>query len=109
MEGKESKFENYVRAKNRVETIKNFYAHIVFFIIAIVLLFLFGGKIMDFVISKGITDEEFLRWVKLNIILIPIIWAIVLVFSGIYILKLKSGFLKNWEERQIQKYLKENE
>ena len=109
MKANTSEFEKYVKAKNRADNIKSFYAHIVFFVSINVLLFVFRGAIIDFFVSKGLTDDGFLNWLELNIIMVPIIWSVVLVFVGIYLLKLKPGFFKNWESRQIEKYMNKDE
>jgi hypothetical protein len=99
--------EKYIRAKKRVEHLKNFYAHVFVYVVMCLLLFLFGGKIVDFFLDKGVTDQGFLTWVEWNIVFIPIIWGVVLLVIGIYHFKLKTGFLKNWEARQMRKYMEE--
>lgn len=98
-------FEKYVRARNRIGNIKSFYAHIVFFVVTSLALLLFKKTIINFFVEKGVTDAGFLNWLEVNIVVIPIIWAVVLVFIGIYLLKIKPGFLKEWEKRQIEKYM----
>ncbi|WP_424364259.1 2TM domain-containing protein [Maribacter sp.] len=107
METKRNEFEKYEKAKNRIENIKRLYAHVVLFFIATILLFVFKGRLIDFLVSKGITDEGFLHWVALNTILLPVIWAIVLIFVGIYLLRYKPGFIKNWENRKLNEFLDE--
>ncbi|NNG08931.1 MAG: Pr2TM family membrane protein, partial [Arenibacter sp.] len=34
-------------------------------------------------------------------------WGIVLLVTGLYFLKLKPRFFRDWEDRQIKKYMKE--
>lgn len=99
--------ENYIRAKRRVENLKNFYAHIGVYVVINVLLFSFKLNIMDFFIDQGVRDQGFLNWMEWNIIFIPIIWGIILLVIGIYYFKLKPEFYRNWEERQIRKYMEE--
>ena len=100
-------YENYVRAKKRVDNIKNFYAHLVIYLLMNILLFAFKGSILNFIKSKGVVDQGFLNWVEWNLIFIPILWGIVLAVTGLYFLKLKPRFFREWEERQIKKYMKE--
>ena len=102
-----NEFEKYKRAKKRIENIKRLYAHVVLFFIATILLLAFKGRILNFLVSKGITDKGFLHWAELNIVLIPVIWAIVLIFAGIYLLRFKPGFIKNWEIRKVKEFLEE--
>lgn len=107
MGNKEEGFEKYLRAKNRVDSIKAFYAHVIIFIVGTVVIFVFKDRMVDMVASQGAIDPGFLYWMEWNIVAIPILWGLVLLFFGIYIFKLKPGFLKNWEKRKIEKYLKE--
>lgn len=102
-----NEFEKYKRAKKRIENIKRFYAHVVLFFMATILLLAFKGRIINFLVSKGITDEGFLHWVALNTVLLPVIWGIVLVFVGINLFRFKPGFIKNWENRKLKEYLEE--
>lgn len=109
METNTNEFEKYINAKKRVDNIKSFYTHIVFFVLANIVIYTFKETMIDFFVSKGFTDNGFLNWLELNSTLVPIIWGVILVFSGIYLLKLKPGFFKNWEKRQIVKYMNEEE
>ncbi|MCK0190142.1 2TM domain-containing protein [Arenibacter sp. F20364] len=99
--------EKYIRAKKRVDNLKNFYAHIVIYVIMSLLLFLFKGRIIDFFVGKGVRDEGFLTWMDWNFVFIPIIWGVVLLVIGIYHFRFKSGFIKKWEARQLRKYMEE--
>jgi peptidoglycan biosynthesis protein MviN/MurJ (putative lipid II flippase) len=100
-------FEKYSRAKKRIENIKRLYAHVVLLFISTILLLVFKGRIINFLVSKGISDEGFLHWVELNIVLLPIIWAIVLILVGIFVLKFKPGFIMSWEKRKLKEFLEE--
>ncbi len=63
--------------------------------------------------SHGFEDEGFLNWSGLNIILTPMLWGIGLLIHGLVVFKfdslaikgLKPKIIKNWEERQIKKYM----
>ena len=107
METNMNEVEKYRKAKKRIEDIKRLYAHVVLFIIATIVLWVFKGRIINYLLSKGITDEGFLHWVELNFILLPVIWAIVLIIVGIYLLRFKPGFIKNWENRKLKEFLDE--
>lgn len=97
----------YIRAKKRVDTLKNFYAHIAVYLVMNVLLFVFKGRIVSFFVDKGVEDQGFLNWMEWNMVFIPIVWGVVLLVAGIYILKLKPGFIEKWEEKQLRKYTEE--
>lgn len=99
--------ERYIRAKKRVDTLKNFYAHIAVYLVMNVLLFVFKGRIVSFFVDKGVEDQGFLNWMEWNMVFIPIVWGVVLLVAGIYLLKLKPGFIEKWEEKQLRKYTEE--
>ena len=111
MEGYSS--EKFAKAKKRVDRIKDFYKHLSVYIIANILLFIFKGYALNHLISQGIEDQGFLDWFTLNIILTPILWGLGLAIHGFLAYRpvpfslrnLKPKFLKDWEERQIQKYM----
>ena len=107
MKNQESTVEKYRIAKKRIENIKHFYAHVVLFFIATIVLLVFKGRVTNFLVSKGIRDEGFLHWVDVNFVLLPVIWAIVLIFIGIILLRFKPGFIKKWENRKIRQFMDE--
>lgn len=105
--------EKFARAKKRVDRIKDFYKHLSVYIVANILLFIFKGYALNYIISQGIHDQGFLDWFTLNIILTPFLWGLGLIIHGVLAFRpvpfslrnLKPKFLKDWEERQIQKYM----
>ena len=99
--------EKYIKAKKRVDNLKNFYAHIAVYLVMNTLLFVFKGRILNFFTTNGVEDQGFLNWMEWNMILIPVIWGVVLLVTGVYFLKLKPGFFRKWEERKMQKYMEE--
>ncbi|WP_181938142.1 MULTISPECIES: 2TM domain-containing protein [unclassified Arenibacter] len=99
--------EKYIKAKKRVDNLKNYYAHIVMYLIANALLFVFKGRISNFFTDNGVEDQGFLNWMGWNMILIPVIWGAILLVAGVYLLKLKPGFFNKWEEGQMRKYMDE--
>ena len=95
-------------AKRRVQAIKEFYNHLrtfitVFFIMAVLYIF----EVEPFILIWDVFEGESLRWIELNILVGLGIWVLVLVVHGIVAFKYRFTFLKNWEERQIQKILNE--
>lgn len=103
-------YEKREKAKKRVEEIKGFYNHLKVYIIINVLLILIKGDFLSFITGKTENaDPGFLYWLDLNVILTPILWGIGLLIHGIVVYRNKFRFLKKWEERQIQKFLEEDE
>ncbi|WP_299536049.1 2TM domain-containing protein [Ulvibacterium sp.] len=105
--------ERFTKAKKRVDKIKGFYKHLSIYIVANILLFIFKGYALSYLISQGIKDQGFLDWFTLNIILTPVLWGLGLIIHGFLAFRtvpfslknLKPKFIEDWEERQIQKYM----
>lgn len=105
--------EKFAKAKKRVDRIKDFYGHLSVYIIANVLLFVFKGYAFNYMVLQGIGNQDFLDWFTLNIILTPVLWGLGLIIHGLLafrsapfsIKNLKPKFIRDWEERQIQKYM----
>lgn len=105
--------EKFTKAKKRVDRIKDFYGHLSVYVIANVLLFVFKGYTFNYMALQGIGNQDFLDWVTLNIILTPVVWGLGLIIHGLLafrsaplsIKNLKPKFIRDWEERQIQKYM----
>ena len=96
------------RARKRVEDLKGFYRHLLVYLIVNVALFIVRGNVLDFFQNKN-PDKNFLEWVDWNILIVPIFWSIGLMYHAIKVFQYKVPFVRNWEERQIEKYLKEEE
>jgi len=105
MENQKNDFEKYVKARRRVDAIKRFYFHLIQYLIITILIISFKGRILDFFISKGVENPDVLNWMEMNILAIPIIWGLVLSVMGLSLFIFRSNRIKNWEERQIRKYL----
>ena len=102
--------ERREKAKKRVEELKNFYAHLRVYIVVNVLLILIKTDFFEFIIDKtGNADPNFLYWLDYNIVLTPVLWGIGLLIHAIVVYRYKFTFFKNWEERQIQKFLEEED
>lgn len=105
MEYQQNEFEKYIKARKKLDAIKGFYIHLIQYVIITILIISFKGRILDIFIAKGIENPETLQWMEWNILAIPIIWGLVLLIMGLSLFVFKSNKIKNWEERQIQKYL----
>lgn len=95
--------QKFEKAKKRVAEIKEFYRHLVVYIL--VNLFLtfvwnFSFKIFgDFVISNQFTNDGFTH------IPIWLIWAVFLVADGIKTFGFGGKFGSDWEEKKIQEFM----
>ncbi|MEN8788919.1 MAG: 2TM domain-containing protein [Flavobacteriaceae bacterium] len=110
MEAKIDYNQRREKAKKKVEELKKFYAHVRVYIVINVLILLLRGHLLDFLMGKTDTyDPGFAHWIDLNALITPIFWGIGLLFHGIYVYRHKFGFLKQWEERQIRKFIEEED
>lgn len=98
----------FKRAKKRVEALKGFYIHLIVYISVNVFLLIVRGNVIGFVINVS-PDKNFLEWVDWNILVVPVFWGIGLLFHAAKVFKYKLNFIKNWEERQLLKFMKEEE
>jgi hypothetical protein len=110
MESKNRKTSNaYERARKRVKDIKDFYLHLVIFIVVNVIVVFTNGKFIFTLFSKEtLGNHEFLNWLNWDTYGTSIIWGIAL---GIHALTVfvENPFLgKKWEQKQIEKYMNEN-
>lgn len=100
--------EQYHNAIQTVKRIKGFYSHVLLFIVVVTIVLLFSDQILLFFErALNVENKETLRWIKLNIWINSGIWAIVILVQGVLAFKYKFTFVKKWEEKQIQKILKE--
>ncbi|MCG2418309.1 2TM domain-containing protein [Aequorivita sp. F47161] len=94
-------------ARNRVEALKGFYNHLMFYSIVNIFLFIVRGNILQF-FQNQVTDKNFIDWVDWNILIVPIFWGIGLLFHAAKVFQYKLKFIKNWEEKQLKNFLKED-
>jgi len=96
------------RAKKRVAHIKGFYNHLVIYVFINVMLLLVKEKFMFKLVSaQAVGNPNFLKWIDWNVYGTPIVWGIGLAIHGIIVFSAIPKYLKSWEERQIEKYMKE--
>ncbi|MFK7813631.1 MAG: 2TM domain-containing protein [Maribacter sp.] len=97
-----SKFE---RAQLRIGLIRGFYNHVGIFVLINVPLFLLKEKLMAvFVGEIAYSNSDVTSWVHWNIY----IWMIILGVHAVLVFGNISFLGKKWEERQIEKYMKED-
>lgn len=96
-------YDKRQRAKKKVEEIKGFYIHL--FIYIIINLFISVKNIIgNFQDGKTFWDAF---W-DLGNYVVWIFWGTGLLFHAIYALDYNPFFTKEWEERQIKKYMEED-
>ncbi len=96
----------YERAAKRVKELKGFYNHIKIFVFINGFFYLLRSGVLDSLLFKDIHMEAYyFDWVHVNVL----IWLLILVVHGLFTYRNRLPFLKNWEERQIKKYMEEEE
>ncbi|MDC6362960.1 MULTISPECIES: 2TM domain-containing protein [Flavobacteriaceae] len=99
MENLESKYD---RAYKRVKEIKDFYRHVMIFIVVNGTLYLIKTGILLPLLPDGVRVElQYFDWVHVNFI----IWALILLVHVVYLFRYRIEFLRTWEERQIKKIM----
>lgn len=90
------------RAKKRVEELKGFYIHLMVYVLVNIMI----STII--VVSRVYNGESFLDalW-DFGTVSTWVFWGIGVVFHGLKVFSYNPFFNKDWEERQIQKYLEE--
>lgn len=92
------------KAKKRVEEIKGFFRHLkVFIIVNGLLLILQKGWLLPLLPNWFPEEAYYFDWVNINIAF----WGVILAAHAMTLYRHKFRFLKNWEERQIKKYMDE--
>lgn len=91
-----SEEEAYIRAKKRLEDIKGFYWHLASYLIVNLFLTVFIGAAK---VKNGESLWDF------GLLATPLFWGIGLLFHALAIFGKNWFFGKEWEERQIKKYM----
>ena len=92
--------DKYLKAHKKVKLLRGFYLHLFAFILISI------GMILGFLFVDIFNNTEFLRWLIATVI---ITWAIGLLIHGWSILGTRLIFNKDWEDRKMKKYLKDEE
>ncbi len=93
-----SEEEAYLRARKRLEDIKGFYWHLASYIIVNLFLIVVIGAAK---IKEGESLWDF------GLFATPFFWGIGLAFHALGVFGKNLAFGKQWEERQIKKYMDE--
>lgn len=100
METKKSRA--YLKAKKKVEMLKQFYAHLAVFIVVNFLIILISANVF------GAGKVDFTNW---SIYITLFFWGIGLGSHALYVffeLYVKNSFLKKWEQKKIKEFLEED-
>ncbi|SIR41371.1 2TM domain-containing protein [Maribacter ulvicola] len=101
-----NRLSKYERAKLKVTSIKRFYNHALVFLIINIILYFLRHKFVFILVSKdAFGNPEFLDWINWNVYGTTIVWGIILAIHAITVFGNISWYLKQWEERKIQKYI----
>ena len=100
---------SYQRAKKRVGEIREFYHHLFIYLLFNVPLLVFTDQIAAFLQDTVYDNQEFGDWFRINMYITPFFWGIGLFFHGIYTFIFRGSLLRKWEERQMKKYLDQDQ
>jgi len=53
-------------------------------------------------------NKDFVQWIDWNILIVPLFWGIGLLFHAAKVFQYKFSFIKNWEEKQLKKFMRED-
>ncbi len=98
-----NKRDKRIRAKNRVDQLKGFYIHLTVYML--VNLFIIAVSLTARMNNGEGFAEAFFNF---GTFATPIFWGIGLAFHAAKVLAYNPFFSKEWEERQIQKYMEQD-
>jgi len=100
----------YEDALKHVKELKEFYRHLFFYIIFVIVLLLFKEHIITYFIAKTeTTDSDFIYWININVVVTPVLWGIGVLIHGLYVYRLKFSIFKSWESRKIKEFMEEED
>lgn len=98
--------DKYKQATKRVKELKGFYNHLKIFIVVNGLLYLIKSGLLTPLMPEGFPAETYyFDWIHGNFI----IWGLIIVVHALILFRHKLPFLKKWEERQIQKFMEQDQ
>ncbi|MGB5434547.1 MAG: 2TM domain-containing protein [Maribacter sp.] len=99
----ENNTNKITKAKKRVKELKGFYTHLTIYMV--INLFLIGAKL----VGSHFYGTNFMGtfW-HFSTFATPFFWGIGLSFHAIKVFHMNPFFSKDWEQRQIQKYMEED-
>ena len=93
-------------AKKRVQELKGYCGHITIFVIVNGILYLLKTGMLTSLLPEAFPKESYYYdWINSNIL----IWTLILIVHTLIVFRDKFTFVKKWEERQIKKYMEEDE
>lgn len=96
----------YQRAVEKVNRIKGFYKHLTAYLIVNAIIVwegLQGIELLEMKVSD--VDPAFLEWLFYNVFSVPVLWGIGLIIHALRVFGPNMKFVKEWEERQIRKWM----
>lgn len=103
MENKE--YTKFKKAQRRIMQIKSFYNHLIVFVIINAVLLLSKDRIAIALFGEeALVHPDAMNWIEWNIY----IWGVGLLIHALFVFGRVPFFIKKWEERQIKKYMSEN-
>jgi hypothetical protein len=99
MDYQDSENEKLKRAKKRVEELKGFYIHLMVYLVINAFI------ILNILIRSWSDGDTF--W-QFGTFFTPFFWGIGLAFHAAKVFNFNPILGKNWEERQIQKYIEKD-
>ncbi len=98
----------YKRAETRVKRIKGFYRHLAVYLVVNSMIVILGfGGLNAISGSSTELDSDFTVWIVWNIVGTPLLWGIGLVIHWFCVFGPGWRFVRNWEKRQLQRFLQE--
>ena len=98
----------FEKAQKRVTQIKNFYNHILIFVMVNIVVLVGWYAAIPRIGVLDAQNTDFNNWIFWNVILFPVIWGIALIIHGLVAFG-KFGFIRRWEERKIDEYMEQEE
>lgn len=97
------KNNKHLRAKKRVAELKGFYIHLTVFVL--VNIFIITASVLGRMGNEESFIEAFFNFGTFSTF---IFWGLGVLFHGSKVFSYNPFFNKDWEERQIQKYMEKN-
>ncbi|NHF59454.1 2TM domain-containing protein [Flavobacteriaceae bacterium TP-CH-4] len=108
MKAKNKTRTKYERAQKRVAELRGFYNHLTVYILVNAALLILREKFTIILISKeALGNPEFLDWLNWNTYGTSIVWGIALCIHALRTFSGISFFGRKWEERQIRRFMEE--
>ena len=96
----------YEDALEHVTWLREFYQHVFVYIIFVIVWLNFKNNIIAFIRTHtDNVDNNFLSWVNINIILVPVLWGIAILIYGLYLHKFNLSIINKWEEKKLKKIM----